>query len=89
VERSTAGLDVAALTQEVQILQLVPVEVAGDVDTLRPHNNHLKMEFCIYRFNHQTKLMQFISSVSDPDPYWIRIGSVFNRTIGSGSGSVI
>jgi hypothetical protein len=54
VERSTAGLDVAALTQEVQILQLVPVEVAGDVDTLRPHNNHLKMELSSYhryRFN--------------------------------------
>ncbi len=42
MERSTAGLDVAALAQEVQILQLVPVEVAGDVDALRPHNNHLK-----------------------------------------------
>jgi hypothetical protein len=45
VERSTAGLDVAALTQEVQILQLVPVEVAGDIDALRPHNDDLKMEF--------------------------------------------
>jgi hypothetical protein len=53
VERSTAGLDVAALTQEVQILQLVPVEVAGDVDALRPHNHHLKMELNIYRSNHQ------------------------------------
>ena len=36
VERSTAGLDVAPLLEEVEVLQLVAVEVSAHVDALAP-----------------------------------------------------
>ena len=39
VERSTGRLDVAALLQEVEVLQLVTVEVAAHVDALTPLDN--------------------------------------------------
>lgn len=41
VESATAGLDVAPLPQEVEVLQLVTVEVSGDVDLLAPHDDDL------------------------------------------------
>ena len=41
VESATAGLDVAPLPQEVEVLQLVTVEVSGDVDLLTPHDDDL------------------------------------------------
>ena len=42
MEGTTAGLDVAALAQEIKVLQLVPVEVTGDVDSLGSYNHHLE-----------------------------------------------
>ena len=39
MERSTGRLDVAALLQEVEVLQLVAVEVAAHVDALAPLDN--------------------------------------------------
>ena len=39
MEGSTGGLDVAALLQEVEVLQLVAVEVAAHVDALAPLDN--------------------------------------------------
>ena len=39
MEGSTGRLDVAALLQEVEVLQLVAVEVAAHVDALTPFNN--------------------------------------------------
>merc|ERR1719234_2276766 len=41
VEGSTGWLDVAALLQEVEILQLVAVEVAAHVDALAPDDDNL------------------------------------------------
>lgn len=41
VESATAGLDVAPLPQEVEVLQLVTVEVTGDVDLLASHDDDL------------------------------------------------
>ena len=41
MESATAGLDVTSLPQEVEVLQLVTVEVAGDVDLLAPHDHDL------------------------------------------------
>ena len=39
MEGSTGRLDVAALLQEVEVLQLVAVEVAAHVDALAPEEN--------------------------------------------------
>ena len=39
MEGATAGLDVAPLPEEVQVLQLVAVEVAAHVDALTPLDN--------------------------------------------------
>lgn len=41
MESATAGLNVASLPQEVEVLQLVTVEVARDVDLLAPHDDDL------------------------------------------------
>ena len=41
MEGATAGLHVAPLPEEVQVLQLVAVEVSGDVDLLTPHDHDL------------------------------------------------
>merc|ERR1719264_270406 len=41
VERSTGGLHVAALLQEVEVLQLVAVEVSAHVDAFAPDNDDL------------------------------------------------
>ena len=41
VERSTSGVDVAALAKEAQVLQLGTVEVAGDVDVFASDNRNL------------------------------------------------
>ena len=41
VESATAGLDVAPLPQEVEVLQLVTVEVSRDVNLLTPHDDDL------------------------------------------------
>merc|ERR1719234_511680 len=41
VERSTGGLDIATLLQEVEVLQLVAVEVAAHVDALAPDDDNL------------------------------------------------
>ncbi len=44
MEGSTARLNVATLPQEIEILQLVPVEVSGDVDALGSYNHNLNVE---------------------------------------------
>merc|ERR1740128_708996 len=41
VERSTLGENVATLSQEVKILQLISVEVSRHIDLLTPDNHHL------------------------------------------------
>lgn len=41
VEGTPQGLDVAAQAQELEVLQLVPVEVAGHLDALGPHDHDL------------------------------------------------
>lgn len=41
VERSTSGVDVAALAKEAQVLQLRAVEVAGNVDVFASDNRYL------------------------------------------------
>jgi len=41
VERASGGLDVATQPQELQVLELVPVEVSAHVDALAPHDHDL------------------------------------------------
>ena len=45
MEGSTGRLDVAALLQEVKVLQLVAVEVAAHVDALAPVENKGQLWF--------------------------------------------
>ena len=40
MERSTLGEDVAALSQEIKVLQLVTVEVSGHVNSFSSDDNH-------------------------------------------------
>ena len=42
MEGSTGGLNVAALLQEVKVLQLVAVEVSAHVDALAPEVNMVR-----------------------------------------------
>ena len=42
MEGSTGGLNVAALLQEVKVLQLVAVEVSAHVDALAPEDDMLR-----------------------------------------------
>lgn len=40
MERSTEGLDVAAKSQKLQVLQLVAVKVTAHVDAFTPHDDN-------------------------------------------------